>query len=95
VGLHPALEEAGVPGENHRPWASNWSTLSLAAASRVHPFCNLQSRVQTHPLLNSLSHPGHDIAEILLKVVLNTKDQIKSSFSFGHCVVCPSLNYGF
>jgi hypothetical protein len=37
----------------------------------------------------------HDIAEILLKVVLNTKDQIKSSFSFGHCVVCPSLNYGF
>jgi hypothetical protein len=37
----------------------------------------------------------HDIAEILLKVVLNTKDQIKSSFSFGHCVVCPSLKYGF
>jgi len=19
-----AVEEAGVPGENHRPWASNW-----------------------------------------------------------------------
>ena len=32
------VEEVGVPGENHRPWASNWSTLSLAAASRVHPF---------------------------------------------------------
>ena len=31
-------EEAGVPGENHQPWASNWQTLSLAAASRVHPF---------------------------------------------------------
>jgi hypothetical protein len=30
------VEEAGVPGENHRPWASNWLTLSLAAASRVH-----------------------------------------------------------
>jgi hypothetical protein len=27
------VEEAGVPGENHRPWKSNWSTLSLAAAS--------------------------------------------------------------
>ena len=27
-----ALEEAEVPGENHRPWASNWYTLSLAAA---------------------------------------------------------------
>jgi hypothetical protein len=32
------VEEAGVPRENHRPWASNWQTLSLAAASRVHPF---------------------------------------------------------
>ena len=29
------VEEAGVPGENHRPWASNWLSLSLAAASRV------------------------------------------------------------
>jgi hypothetical protein len=27
------VEEAGVPGENHRQWASNWLTLSLAAAS--------------------------------------------------------------
>jgi hypothetical protein len=27
------VEEAGVPRENHRPWASNWQTLSLAAAS--------------------------------------------------------------
>ena len=26
------------PGESHRPWASNWQALSLAAASRVHPF---------------------------------------------------------
>jgi len=24
--------------ENHRPWASNWQTLSLVTASRVHPF---------------------------------------------------------
>jgi len=30
------VKEVGVPGENHRPWASNWSTLSLAAASRMH-----------------------------------------------------------
>ena len=42
------MEEAGVTEENHRSWASNWSTLSLAAASRVHLFCNLQSRVRTH-----------------------------------------------
>jgi len=32
------VEEAGVPGENHRPWASNWSSLSLAATIRVHTF---------------------------------------------------------
>jgi hypothetical protein len=40
ISWRPVLvvEEAGVPGENHQPWASNWSTLSLAAASRVHPF---------------------------------------------------------
>jgi hypothetical protein len=37
------VEEAGVPGENHRPCASNWQTLSLASVSRVHPFCYLQS----------------------------------------------------
>jgi hypothetical protein len=31
ISWRPVLvvEEAGVPGENHRPWASNWSTLSL------------------------------------------------------------------
>ena len=45
------VEEAGVTGENHRPWASNWSTLSFAAASQVHPFCNLQIRERTHIVL--------------------------------------------
>jgi hypothetical protein len=26
ISWHPVLlvEEAGVPGENHRPWTSNW-----------------------------------------------------------------------
>jgi hypothetical protein len=53
ISWRPVLvvEEAGVPGENHRPWASNWLTLSLAVASRVHPFCNLQSRARTHVVL--------------------------------------------
>jgi hypothetical protein len=45
------VEEAGVPEENHRPWASNWKTLSLATASRVHSFCNLQSSPQCLLLL--------------------------------------------
>jgi len=30
------VEEAGVPWENHQPWASNWQTLSHA--SRAHLF---------------------------------------------------------
>ena len=45
------VEEAGVPRENHRPLASNWETLSLAAASRVHPFGIIQSRERTHAVL--------------------------------------------
>jgi hypothetical protein len=45
------MEEAGVPGENHRPWTSNWSTLSLLAASRAHLFCNLQSWARTNAVL--------------------------------------------
>jgi hypothetical protein len=45
------VEEAGVRGENNRPWASNLKTLSLAAASRVHLFCNLQSQARTYAVL--------------------------------------------
>ena len=52
ISWRPVLvEEAGVPEENHRPWASNWSTLSLVAASRVHPLRNLQSRARIHAVL--------------------------------------------
>jgi hypothetical protein len=31
--------------------SSGWVTLSLAAASRVHPFCNLQSWARTHAVI--------------------------------------------
>ena len=52
------VEEAGVPRENHRPWASNWQTLSLATASRVHPFCNLRTyAVLVIDLYELLSNP--------------------------------------
>ena len=53
ISWQPVLvvEEARVPGENNRPWGSNWQALSLAAASRVHPFCNLQSRARTHAVI--------------------------------------------
>ena len=35
ISWRPVLvvEEAGVPGENHRPWASNWSTCSCRVFS--------------------------------------------------------------
>jgi hypothetical protein len=26
------VEEDGVPGENHRPWASNWDAFNIVAA---------------------------------------------------------------
>jgi hypothetical protein len=42
------VEEARVPGENH---GQETGKLSLAAASRVHPFCNLQSRARIHAVL--------------------------------------------
>jgi hypothetical protein len=53
ISRRPVLvvEESRVSGENHHPWASNWLTLSLAAASRVHPSRNLQSRARTHAVL--------------------------------------------
>ena len=53
ISWRPVLmvEEAGVPGENHPPWASNWQALSLAVASRVHPVCNIQSRARTQAVL--------------------------------------------
>jgi len=45
------VERARLPGENHRSRANIWLTLSLEAASRVQPFCNFQSRAQTHAVL--------------------------------------------
>ena len=40
ISWRPVLvvEEARVLGENHRPWASIWLTLSPAAVSRVYHF---------------------------------------------------------
>jgi len=47
------LEEAGVWEYSERTTDHGQATgkLSLAAASRVHPFCNLQSRGRTHAVL--------------------------------------------
>jgi hypothetical protein len=54
------------------------------------------------PASSTTKTSRHDIAEILLKVALNTKNQNQFVdncnfvfFSFGHCVVCPSSICGF
>ena len=48
ISWRPGLvvEEAGVPGENHRPWKATGKLYHLRL--RVHPFCKLQSRARTH-----------------------------------------------
>jgi len=53
ISWRPVLvvEEAGVPGENHRPWACDLQTLSLTTASRVHLLCNSHNRARTHAVL--------------------------------------------
>jgi hypothetical protein len=72
ISWRPVLvaEEAGVPGENHRPWTSNWDLYHLRLRVECTLFCNLQSRARTHVVLvigfyellgnqtNSLSDPG-------------------------------------
>jgi hypothetical protein len=45
------VEEAGVPRENHDHGQATGKLYNFAAASRVHPFCNLQSRARTHAVL--------------------------------------------
>jgi hypothetical protein len=49
--LVSAMEEAGVPGETYRPWASNSKTISLGTESQVQSCSNLQSWAQTHAVL--------------------------------------------
>ena len=41
-------EEAGVSGENHRPWQETGKLYNLLLRVECTLFCNLQSRVRTH-----------------------------------------------
>jgi hypothetical protein len=45
------VEEAGVPGENHRPWASTGKLYHLRLRVECTLFCNLQNRARTHAVL--------------------------------------------
>jgi hypothetical protein len=83
--MRPVLvveEEAGIPEENHRPWASNWLTITcgclLAHGRWFSPGTPDSSTTKTG---------CHNIAEILLKVVLNTKHQIKSNQRIHHYIL--------
>jgi hypothetical protein len=53
ISWRPVLvvEEAGVPGENHWTWTSNWQALLLALRVECNLFCNLQSWARTHAVL--------------------------------------------
>jgi len=55
ISWQPVLvvEEAEVPGENHRPWASNLlvNFITCDCESSVPVFCNLQSRARTYAVL--------------------------------------------
>ena len=50
ISWRPVLvvEEAGVPGENHRPWQATGKLYHLRLQVERTIFCNLQSRMQTH-----------------------------------------------
>jgi hypothetical protein len=62
ISWQPVLvvEEAGVPEENHRPWASNWYTLSLVAAS------SQLRQVKSFPLV--LLHRGNNSYRNCIKI---------------------------
>ena len=43
------VEEAGVRGENNRPWTSNFITSNCESSAPY--FCNLQNRARTYAVL--------------------------------------------
>ena len=53
ISWRPVLvvEEAGVPGENHRHGQAAVKLYHLRLRVECTPFCNLQSQVQTHTVL--------------------------------------------
>ena len=53
ISWRPVLvvKEAGVPGENHRPWQATGKRYHLRLRVECTLFCNLQSRARTHAVL--------------------------------------------
>jgi hypothetical protein len=92
------VEEAGVSRENHRPWASNWQTLSLAAANRVHPFlqftklganpCHIGDRLVWVTRSNDLTHWATWAPDW---IEINSKIQCRIQYPASH--LCPSVQF--
>jgi hypothetical protein len=76
-------EETGVPGENHQPATSHQLTLSHYIVSNSLRYERLLAHDRWFtpgtPASSTTKTGRHEIAEILLKVALNTKNQIKSN----------------
>jgi hypothetical protein len=53
ISWRPVLvvEEAGVPGENHRTWQATGKLFNLRLRVECTLFCNLQSRARTYAVL--------------------------------------------
>jgi hypothetical protein len=56
------VDETGVPGENHRPWASNWQALSPVSRAHLHETLDIlkgHSRMnypETQATLDTIKH---------------------------------------
>ena len=83
------VEETGVPGENHQPWVNCITCGSESSA----PFCNLQSRTQTHAVLviglyellgNSTHWATRALNEIIFHVTFQRYERIKSTIVMGY-----------
>ena len=70
------MEEAGVPGENHGPWAGNWQTLSRAMRVELNLFlygtksCCIGDRLQWSTQVSLNQQPGPLSQREILKAEL-------------------------
>jgi hypothetical protein len=91
ISLRPALvvEEAGVPGENHRPWASNWLLLSGDKWWKMKNNYIYDSKLS----FGSILWRGNNVPPQMQKHTHNTTDTLYSLLSNIHTIVSLSIFY--